>query len=142
MRKILAACAVALALVLATGQQASAWHKCSFGVGLNIGFEGGGNCLFWGLLKGAPAPGQMDGNFSGGDFGSASGFDPGFAGPQDFSKPLPMPPAPEKIGAPIVKPAAYYYNSPYQSMGYYANPYQPMSYYPYSYPAYPMYYTR
>ena len=49
MKKILAFGLVALALVLATQQQASAWSKFNFGVGLNVGWQGGGNSVLFGM---------------------------------------------------------------------------------------------
>jgi hypothetical protein len=59
MKRILCATMVAFGLLLTSSQQASAWSKFNFGVGLNVGWEGGGNSILWGVMKGGPSPGQM-----------------------------------------------------------------------------------
>jgi hypothetical protein len=52
----------ALGLVLAIQQQASAWSKFRFSIGMNISWEGAGNSVLGGLLKGSQVPGMgMDG---------------------------------------------------------------------------------
>src|ERR1700733_9668356 len=68
MKKMLVASVVAVALMAGLQQQASAWCKFNFGVGLNCSYEGGGNSLLWGLIKGSPCPNQM-------------GIDPGLGAP-------------------------------------------------------------
>jgi hypothetical protein len=138
MKRILGASVAALALVLATQQQASAWHKCNFGIGLNLSCEGGGNCVLWGMFKGAQTPGHVDGYIP--DHHPVAGFDPSMFGPPAFEAPHGHP-AVEPIGPPLaIKPAAYQY----QPVGYQAYPYQAMGYYynPYYYNWYPMYYPR
>ena len=42
---------LACGLLLAGQQQASAWSKYNFGVGLNVGWEGGGNSVLWAPSK-------------------------------------------------------------------------------------------
>ena len=56
MKKMLLVTLLGLGLVLTSGQRASAWSKSNFGVGLNIGYEGGGNSVFWGMFKGEQPP--------------------------------------------------------------------------------------
>lgn len=116
MKKMLVASVVAVALVATVEQQASAWTKFSFGVGLNASYEGGGNSLLWGLIKGAPSPNQMVvdptlqppiNGYHGGAVDGAFGA----PAPSDFGKPLPK--DPEKVGPPMpVKPAAFYEYKP------------------------------
>jgi len=73
MKRILCTALAALGLLLGSQQQASAWHKCSFGVGLNLSCEGANNSVLWGVMKGGPAPGQMvDGGYPGGGHDMAS----------------------------------------------------------------------
>ena len=149
MKKVLASGLAALALVLLAQGQASAWHKCNFGVGLNWSCEGGGNCVLWGLLKGAPTPGQTDGNFDG-DHGFHDGHAmapdmiPGDAAPLNAITVPPTPPTPKPMptGTPnAAQPVGYFpYADP--AVGYYpaakANPTYayPMYYYYYYYPMY------
>jgi len=146
MNKIVMAGLAALALTTVAGQQAQAWSKYNFGVGLNVGWEGGGNSVLWGLFKGANVPGAgMGGDFGGGGVMPAPG--PGYQGfsgynPYPFTPgrgaepPLAAPTDSEKIPAPTpLKPAVY---NPYQQMGYYPQMYQTVPTYS-GYPAYPYY---
>ncbi len=118
MTKILTTGLAVLALTLAVQQPAHAWSKFNFGIGMNIGFEGGGNSVLWGLLRGDNTP---PGHFPGG-FGGPGGYNVGPAPTPNLGGPAPLPshaPAaePEKLRAPAeVKPMGYY---PYQSIGYY-----------------------
>lgn len=73
MKKMIAVGLVALGMVLAQERQAQAWSKFNFGVGLNLGWEGGGNNLLWGLARGQNVPGA-------GPLGGP-GFAPGAYGP-------------------------------------------------------------
>ncbi len=75
----------AVALVLASQQQASAWSKFNFGVGLNVGWQGGGNSVLWGVLKGAPTPG---------DGGYGDGGGPGLGGALALAPALALGPLP------------------------------------------------
>jgi len=80
----------ACCLTLALQRPAQAWSKFNFGVGFNLGWEGGGNSVLWGVLKGQNTPGAMDGAYGHGGHGRgygqappmpppsyAGGFDPG-----------------------------------------------------------------
>src|SRR4051794_22707827 len=76
MKKMLTAGFMTLALLAAVQQQAQAWCKFNFGVGLNWNYEGGGNSALWGLVRGSPMPGTncpdegfADGHSKGGLFG-------------------------------------------------------------------------
>lgn len=57
MKRLLLASFLAVAVLATTRQDASAWCKFNFGVGLGFNYEGGGNNLLWGLVKTAPYPG-------------------------------------------------------------------------------------
>jgi hypothetical protein len=149
-KKIVAFGLAALALMMMTQQQASAWKKCTFGVGLNLGWEGANNSVLWGVLKGGPGPG-MDGGYGGfgdpgfgyGAHGFASGpqpfgpggFEPSYASPMNSA----MPPSPELATPPARRmPQA---PGSAQPVGYfpYADP--ALGYYPPTYAyGYPMYY--
>jgi hypothetical protein len=132
-KQIVAVGLAALALMLMTHQQASAWHKCSFGVGMNLACEGGGNSVLWGMAKGAPSPGQMDGGFPDG-YGYGPGA-PAFGGnfaPIDPGLAANPAPAPARVMPQAAPPTT-------QPVGYfpYADP--AVGYYPYAY-AYPSWY--
>jgi hypothetical protein len=127
MNKILIAGLAALALTTAIRQEAQAWSKFNFGVGFNIGWEGGGNSFLWGLARGQNVPGAYGQGDMGGGFG---GYPGGYV-------PYPPPPGqgtdpqtgdkPEKVSPP----------TPIKPMGYYQQGYTPYPAYPtYSYPAY------
>jgi hypothetical protein len=147
-KKIVAFGLAALALVLVTQQHASAYKKCTFGVGLNLCWEGANNSILWGVAKGGPGP-WGDGGYGGyPGAGPAitpaphaygpSGFDPSYASPMTpemlqspaMATPPPrrMPQAPESA-----QPVGYFpYADP--AMGYYPPNYgygYPMYYYPY-----------
>ena len=66
MKKMLLTALLGLGLVLASGSPASAWSKFNFGVGFNIGYEGGGNSVLWGLCKGENVPYAHGGMMEGG----------------------------------------------------------------------------
>jgi hypothetical protein len=104
MKQILTAALLTLGLAATVPQQAQAWSKFNFGVGLNLGWQGGGNSAFWGLVKGSPMPGT-------GEFGGDGDMPPANAYPSDA--PQPMPSAPEKLVTPPtpVKPASFQYRS-------------------------------
>src|SRR5690349_12235620 len=78
MKRIFCIAIAALAITLASHQQASAWHKCTFGIGMNVSCEGGGNTLLWGVWRGGPAPCQGDG--CGYGYGGKHGFGGGYFG--------------------------------------------------------------
>jgi hypothetical protein len=137
---------LAVGLVLASQQQASAWSKFNFGVGLNIGWEGGGNSVLWGALKGAPSPGGFDGGypgFPGGGFNNMPpahaglGSDQQFptAGYSPYQPPSPMMAMPSPAPMPQIAPMPQMPRADTQPVGYFTYPTYP-NYYPY-----PQYYT-
>jgi hypothetical protein len=134
MQRLIIASLAALGFLAASQEQASAWSKFNFGIGMNLGMEGGGNSVLWGAYTSGPAPGM---GYEGGYGGAIMPY----GGP---AMPFPgeMPQAPEKIGPPqmgpsTAKPAGYY---PIQQMSYPEMVYPPMNY-PY-YPTYPLYYAQ
>lgn len=135
MKKTLALGLAALALLACSQQKASAWSKFNFGIGANIGWEGGGNSVLWGVLKGGPTPGMYDHGFGGAPIMNDHGFggpSPSY-GPEILPAPLPGGPKPMPSGAPGVAqpvgyfpyadPAAGYYPPNYYSANYYAPAY-------------------
>jgi hypothetical protein len=87
MKRMLLAALLGTGLLLLSGQQASAWHKCRLSVGLNFCSEGGGNTWLCGLFKGANPPPYAYGAADGGVDAPAADFtapltDPGHAAPQ------------------------------------------------------------
>jgi hypothetical protein len=124
----------ALALALASQQQASAWVNARFGVGLNIQYQSGNNCWLWGALRNGQVPGAESfdgfghhgfghhGHHGFGHHGQGHGF--GFdMGTVDYGYPVT---APAQASSP--RYTAPYYNASY---GYYTMPvyYYPMSWY-------------
>jgi hypothetical protein len=57
MKKFLAAGLLAICLIAASQQQASAWVNSRFGVGLNWNWSSGGNSLAWGAWQSGQPPG-------------------------------------------------------------------------------------
>jgi hypothetical protein len=60
MKKVLTAGLLAIALMAASQQQASAWVNARFGVGVNIGWQSGDNSYCWGAWHNGPYPGGSD----------------------------------------------------------------------------------
>ncbi|MBM4069284.1 MAG: hypothetical protein FJ271_10110 [Planctomycetes bacterium] len=60
MKKLLVVGALALAVVVLSERQASAWCHCKFGVGLNFDYQAGGNNWLWGAFKNGQPPGCPD----------------------------------------------------------------------------------
>jgi len=136
MNKFLLTCGLALALTALSHQQASAWHKFNFSVGLNIGWEAANNSYFCGRFSSGPPP-------------YAAGFPPAYF--PAFGYPAPVDgvnghyaaaPAASSAPAPAAQSAA---QGPVQQAHYtwgqtgYAQPnyYQPSYYgYGYSVPSY------
>ena len=58
MKKVLATGLLAIALIAMSQQQASAWINARLGVGVNLGWQSGGNCFFWGVWHNGEHPGQ------------------------------------------------------------------------------------
>jgi hypothetical protein len=128
MKKMLVACALALAVTAASQQSASAWHDIRFSAGVNFCCKGGGNSLVWnwsGGIVGAPYPGcGFDGGF---DHGYAVG--PMFQNYQGYAyngaaptwqapAPSPVPQAPATAGNAAQQTYSPYYNTGYQPVGY------------------------
>src|ERR1700738_1435980 len=94
MKRIISLGLLALGILCAADQQASAWVNSKFGVGLNWSWQGGGNNLLWGAIRGGTppcpengpygAPG-FDGGFGGYGGGYGPGFGGGFAAPQSYA---------------------------------------------------------
>jgi hypothetical protein len=58
MKKVLATGLIAIALIASSQQQASAWVNARVGVNVNLGWQTGGNCFFWGLWQSGEYPGD------------------------------------------------------------------------------------
>jgi hypothetical protein len=149
MNRMLMASLTALTLMGASVQQAPAYCKFNFGVGMNVGMESGGNNLLWGAWKSGCAPGM---GYDGGDpgFGYAGlGGVPQMGGFADagFPQAQPMPavpgmakPATAAINPGVAQPVGYFqspeqtYPQMYPQM--YPQLYPPMGYgyYPAAYP--------
>jgi hypothetical protein len=99
MKKMLLVALLGLGLVLASEQRASAWSKYNFGVGLNVGYEGGGNSVLFGMFKGEQPPMGMDHGYQG---GPEMPIGPGMP-----SAKAPQQPAPKAMPASLSR-AAYY----------------------------------
>ena len=137
MKKLLVTCVLALALMMADRQSASAWSEFKFSAGVNMGWVGGGNRLFWGMYRSAPYPGGQDlGPFFPGIAGAANngqyyGWPPGGGQggyyPQGAYPPAAYaPPAPAPVPAgPMPQSSNWSYNSGYQLASYYAPAYAP-----------------
>jgi hypothetical protein len=133
MKKVLVLGLMALALALLTHQEASAYKKFNFGVGLNLSCEGANNSIMWGVAKGGPGPGWADGGFPGG-YGYGN---PDYFGGQPFghdqapamtpsTAPTPTtPPRPMPMGTPgVAQPVGYF-----PTYGSYSGSNYPMYYY-------------
>ena len=135
MQKVLTAGLLAIALIAASQQQASAWTNSKFGIGLNWERQSGGNNFFWGAWKNGQVPGP-EAYQNGGPF-AAQGAAP-YAAP--YYTPYAAMPTPQEAYAmptaqPAYAPAGANYGSPYQL----ANYPQPTYYY---YPTPSYYYGR
>jgi hypothetical protein len=64
MQKILAIGILAIAAIACSQQQASAWVNARFGVGLNWGWQSGGNNFLWGAYCNGQPPGPEAYGFS------------------------------------------------------------------------------
>jgi hypothetical protein len=145
MKKLFVASVLALGLVMASQQTASAWSEFKFSAGVNLGWVGGGNRILWGAYHSAPYPGGQDlGPFFPGLAAAANnnqyfGYPPApaygappvygvpavgapaYVAPQPAPLAPPHPPAPSGTG---VQQTYYgYYDGGYQSAGYYPNSY-------------------
>lgn len=128
MKRFMTVCALAVAILGLSQQQASAWKKFGFNIGMNINSESADNSALWGAYRNGPVPGskghgqastitwdkhpkyadQFGGGYNPGyapgDFG---GFD-GHSGPAALPAPAPMPQAAAPAYAPTYIPATYW----------------------------------
>jgi hypothetical protein len=147
MLRMLSAAIAALCVALVTGQEASAWCKFNFGVGMNVGYEGGGNSILWGAFSGGPPPGAgYDGfgpAYGGGHHqGYAGGYPMGYAAgkidPQMGGYPLPVGALAPVTTSPRPMPQVMPRASDTQPVGYSTYPQYDYNYpqYDYNYPQY------
>ncbi|MBI2806859.1 MAG: hypothetical protein HYX68_17915 [Planctomycetes bacterium] len=129
MKKLVLAGLAAVLVMGISQQQASAWVNSKFSVGLNWGFQSGGNQLLWGAWRNGQPPGPEA-------FGGGGGHMP------QYFAPMPGPAsqgyAPMQQGFAPMPQATYapQYGSPYQFANY------PRPVYYYSAPTYYYYYGR
>jgi len=101
MKKLLSMGLLAALIAVTCTPQTQAWSKFNFGMGFNVGWEGGGNTALFGLFKGENIPyssGMPMGGFGGGGMDAPmmappSGGYPGSSGPEKVSPPTPLKPA-------------------------------------------------
>jgi hypothetical protein len=121
MKRTIVAMALAVGVVAASQQQASAWCKFNFGVGLNLGWECGGKCKTWTYNR-------VDENHAGWCASSSAGpVNPQFHGPACAAPATNYAPAPAP--APETKQAA----APVQAVSYTAADYNYNYNYGYNY---------
>jgi hypothetical protein len=149
-KKFLIMGALALGLVAMPRQEASAWVKCNFSVGLNWSWESANNSALWGLWRNGQVPGYPSdawccspgsgswgsglygmGAFPGyGPYGGDPGYgrDPGYGPPPHNGAPPYTAPAPTP--APTPAPKNNDNTPPPQASGWYGNSaYQAVGYY-------------
>ena len=91
MKRVLTVSVFALAVVMLSQQQAMAWSKFGFNIGMNVNYECADNVFLWGACRSGPVPGSyghgMASTMTHGEtaytgspgFGYAHGhYDPGF----------------------------------------------------------------
>jgi hypothetical protein len=109
MKKMMVAALLALAVTASARQEASAWSKFNFGVGLNLSYETTGSCFGWGFNC-APNPPPCG-------YGACPSY-PAYAGYPaygfNFGAPALAPAAP--VAAPAAAPVRTQYT---QQVGYY-----------------------
>jgi hypothetical protein len=140
MKKFLLICGLALALSALSHQQASAWHKFNFSVGMNISWEAANNSYFCGGILSGPPP------YAPGPLGFPPPYAPGWGTPAPiyggYDGHFAAAPAAQTAPAPAAQPVAqgpvqqahYTWG---QSSYYPQNSYQPNYYgYGYSVPSY------
>jgi hypothetical protein len=116
MKKILLAGMLAICLIAASQQQASAWHNVQFGIGLNWCHQSGGNNFMWGMIKGGQPPGPEYFEQSFPHYGSIA--------PQAFDAYAQMPADMPTYVQPSVNYAPYQFATyPRQEYYYYSTPY-------------------
>lgn len=75
MKKIIAAGLLALGIMLASRQEASAWTKFSLSAGITLNYEGGNNNFCNGLFRSGQVPGYPTDVYMGGIGAPCYGFD-------------------------------------------------------------------
>lgn len=129
MKKIVVTGLLAISMLALTQQQASAWINAKFGVGLNLGWQSGGNQVLWGAWSNGQVPGPE-----------------AFGVPQVFAAPLLQPYVPSPYDFPPLPQHHHHHGSlgwPSTTpafAGQYAVPYaQPMMQFPppYQFATYP-----
>jgi hypothetical protein len=151
-KKFLIMAGLALGVAAVSWQQASAWIKCNFSVGLNWCWESGNNSFLWGAWTSGQVPGSPTdvgcchgfcgvGGFPGCDYGGYGGYggygDHGYpsgygghgypSGDQapGYQAPAPTPADKDKggkEGGTSTQAPSWYGNSAYQPAGYYQAP--------------------
>jgi hypothetical protein len=129
MKKIALAGLIAISMIAVSQQHASAWVNSRFGVGLNWSWQGGGNNILWGAVKGGQPPGPEA--FGDGQYYSHAPYYSA-APTQQFNAPMPQYVVPQSA------PSASYAQPQGTSLYQFANYPRPVYYY-YYYPA-PAYY--
>lgn len=134
MKKLMTVVLLAVVGLLASTPRSQAWSKFNYGIGANWGWEGGGNSILFGLLRGEQMP---SGNYNGSAVdGSMYPSQHGYA--QNTAPAAQPAVAAKPASLATVKPASY--ASPQQPAAYYYPP-QPGAHYrteqsPYDYPEY------
>jgi hypothetical protein len=88
MKKFITMGILALAVAAISTQEAPAWLNWKFGLGMNLGWQSGGNNTLWGLFRNGQPPAP---DTCGGGFGYPGGLPGGGLPP---GGPLPVPQAP------------------------------------------------
>ncbi len=113
MKKLMTMGLLAALIAVTSAGPTHAWSKFNWGAGFNVGWEGGGNSAFWGLIKGENSPYA---GISPPCYGGVSmpAYTPSMGG-------VPSMPSPEKISPPTpLKPASY--SAPQQPEAVYQQP--------------------
>lgn len=128
MKKLMILGTLALALVLASEQSASAWSNIKFGAGVNLHWQTGDNNILWGVLRNGqiPHPGGYGGYGGGYGYGHPGGGFPMYYEPTaaDANNNGGAAAGKQSAGAPAPVNQTSYPANPY---GYY----YPVSYNPY-----------
>jgi hypothetical protein len=132
-KKLLAASFLALGLLLASQQQASAWSKFNASIGASVNWEGGNYNFLWGAIQSGQIPGYPTDVYRShsSSYGNQGGYGPVIMGgyPNGYVAPMPtehggmpngqqMPSGQPAQAKPGATPAIYYSNYNYQPVGY------------------------
>lgn len=113
MKKMMVAAALALAVTASARQEASAWSRFNFGVGLNLSYESTGACFNWGGITCLPNPAPCG-------YGACPSY-PAYPAPAypayGYAAPAPVAPA-APAAVPAVRPQGYTQQYT-QQVGYY-----------------------